>query len=325
MTPRTTVIMPAYNTAGTIVRAIRSVTNQTDENFELIIINDASPDNLKFIVEEYLATHPDPRIRYIENSENLGLAESRNIGQREAAGQWIAFLDSDDQYVPTFLSAMHHAVGPDTDVVVCGHYLYNETGETTYRMRGKPGTYTGHDAMLQVLWDDITPYAWDKIYRAERIQGIAFPNINRIEDEAFTVQAFKNAREVRVIKDALHLYSVNADSITWATFPPLEDCWRFVAYLKDATNAHQGTEEEKNALASAWVLCFLNAAQSALRLQPDSLREYLRGCREALPLPLVLRTLRTVPFFGAAALLLRASPAAYRALYGTYVNRTYRL
>lgn len=325
MNTRTTVIMPAYNTAGTITRAIRSVTNQTDENFELLIINDASPDNVHDVVNEYLTQHPDDRIRYIENPENLGLAESRNIGMSQATGEWIAFLDSDDQYAPTFLETMHNAVLPETDVVVCGHYLYYETGATTYRRRGEPGTYTGHDAMLRVLRDEITPYAWDKIYRASMIQGLNFPNINRIEDEAFTVQAFKNARQVEVINAGLHLYSVNANSITWATYPPLMDCWRYVAYLKAATNAHQGSEEEKNALAVAWVLCFLNAAQSALRLQPDALRAYLEGCKEALPLPLVLRTVRTAPFFGAAALLLRASPTAYRTLYGAYVKRTYHL
>jgi hypothetical protein len=187
-------------------------------------------------------------------------------------------------------------VRPETDVVVCGHYLSYETGETTYRRRGEPGTYTGHDAMLRVLRDEITPYAWDKIYRAEKIQGLNFPNINRIEDEAFTVQAFKNARQVEVIDAGLHLYSVNSNSITWATYPPLMDCWRYVAYLKAATHAHEGSEEEKNALAVAWVLCFLNAAQSALRLRPGGLHAYLEGCQEALPLPLVIRTMRTVPF-----------------------------
>ncbi|WP_443094810.1 glycosyltransferase family 2 protein [Rothia koreensis] len=324
MSPRTSVIMPAFNTAGTIERAIKSVTGQTDPDFELLIVNDASPDDLKLVVAQYLGDHPDPRIRYLENQQHLGLAETRNRGLREAEGQWIAFLDSDDQYTPTFLETMHNAVTPTSDVIVCAHCLHHESGETTYRRRGEPGTCTGHDAMLQVLRDEMTPYAWDKIYRASRIRGVTFPPIGNIKDEAFTVPAFKRARRVKVLRDALHWYSVDESPVTSSACPPLEDCWRHVEHLKMTTNAHLGTETEKNALAVAWVLCFLNAAQTALRLQPENLRGYVKGCREALRLPLVLRTLKTAPFFGAAGLLLRLSPSAYRTLYGSYVQRSRR-
>ena len=164
--------MPAFNTAGTIERAIKSVTGQTDPDFELLIVNDASPDDLKLVVAEYLGDHPDPRIRYLENQQHLGLAETRNRGLREAEGQWIAFLDSDDQYTPTFLETMHNAVTPTSDVIVCAHCLHHESGETTYRRRGEPGTCTGHDAMLQVLRDEMTPYAWVMLFLSSSIRGL---------------------------------------------------------------------------------------------------------------------------------------------------------
>ena len=90
------VIMPSYNTAPYIKETIQSVLDQTYTNWELIIVDDCSTDN----TEEVLATINDSRIRYFKNEKNSGAAVSRNKALREAKGQWIAFLDSDDLWMP---------------------------------------------------------------------------------------------------------------------------------------------------------------------------------------------------------------------------------
>ena len=99
--------MPAYNAAATILESINSVTAQTYQNWELIIIDDGSTDDTYDIVRKAaIAAAPakeDLRVRLITNGKNLGVASSRNIGLSQALGEWVAFLDSDDLWMSTKL------------------------------------------------------------------------------------------------------------------------------------------------------------------------------------------------------------------------------
>jgi glycosyltransferase involved in cell wall biosynthesis len=90
------VIIPAYNRASTIIRAIDSVLNQTYKIFEIIIVDDGSLDNTKQLVESI----KDKRMVYIKHPRNEGGAAARNTGIKVAKGQYIAFLDSDDEWLP---------------------------------------------------------------------------------------------------------------------------------------------------------------------------------------------------------------------------------
>ena len=91
------IIMPSYNTERYIGDSIRSVLAQTYSDWELIIVDDCSTDRTDDIVGGFLH---DTRIRYIKNEKNSGAAMSRNRALREARGRWIAFLDSDDLWLP---------------------------------------------------------------------------------------------------------------------------------------------------------------------------------------------------------------------------------
>ena len=94
--PTVSVILPTYNRAEIVKRSILSVLNQTYKDFELIIIDDASTDKTRMIVEEL----GDTRIKYLRNRQNLGPAASRNIGIKASRGIFIAFQDSDDEWRP---------------------------------------------------------------------------------------------------------------------------------------------------------------------------------------------------------------------------------
>jgi glycosyltransferase involved in cell wall biosynthesis len=89
------VVIPTYNRAEIIGRAIRSVQAQTFEDWELIIVDDASEDE----TEEVVAAFEDTRIRYIQHVENRGGAAARNTGIKHSKGKYIAFLDSDDKWL----------------------------------------------------------------------------------------------------------------------------------------------------------------------------------------------------------------------------------
>ena len=85
-TPRTSIIMPVYNTADSVVRAIESVLAQTDPDFELLIMIDGSPDNSAQVITEYLERNPDERIRVFDNPNNQGVSAVRTQGLDNAHG-----------------------------------------------------------------------------------------------------------------------------------------------------------------------------------------------------------------------------------------------
>lgn len=97
MENKVSIIMPSYNTAKYIGESIKSVLAQTYENWELIIVDDCSTDGTDETVAPFLM---DRRIRYFKNEYNSGAAVSRNRALREATGKWVAFLDSDDLWLP---------------------------------------------------------------------------------------------------------------------------------------------------------------------------------------------------------------------------------
>lgn len=99
------VIIPTYNRASVVTRAIKSVMAQDYEPVEIIVVDDASGDDTQRVVESL----GDARIRYLVRSENKGAAAARNTGIRAARGAFIAFLDSDDEYLPGRLSAQVRA------------------------------------------------------------------------------------------------------------------------------------------------------------------------------------------------------------------------
>jgi len=97
--PKVTVIIPTYNRANLLPRAIKSVLNQTLKDFELIIVDDASTDNTREVVEEI--QKKDKRIKYIRLDKNSGApAHPKNVGIQNAKGDYIAFLDHDDEWLP---------------------------------------------------------------------------------------------------------------------------------------------------------------------------------------------------------------------------------
>lgn len=94
--------MPSYNTAPYIADSIKSVLAQTYSNWELLIVDDCSTDN----TDEVVASFKDDRIKYFKNDKNQGAALTRNRALREAQGEWISFLDSDDLWMPEKLEKM---------------------------------------------------------------------------------------------------------------------------------------------------------------------------------------------------------------------------
>lgn len=130
--PKISVIIPTFNRAHLIAKAIESVLNQTITDFELIVVDDGSTDN----TEEVVHSFTDPRLRYLKQL-NGGPSVARNAGIQAATGEFIAFLDSDDLFLPEKLSVQMAKVVDNPAVgLVYGLYLSNTEREGSLKVAG---------------------------------------------------------------------------------------------------------------------------------------------------------------------------------------------
>ncbi len=116
-TPLVSVVMPTHNRAALLGHAIRSVLEQTETNIELIVVDDASTDGTPELLR-HLA-NSDSRIKILRNSESLGGGGARNAGISASSGEWIAFLDDDDEWVPTKLRYQLDKLNACSSAVAC--------------------------------------------------------------------------------------------------------------------------------------------------------------------------------------------------------------
>lgn len=133
------VVMPAYNAEKYIAHAIQSVLSQ-DVSLELLIIDDCSKDHTAEAAEEYA---DGKKVKLFRNKENKGVAESRNIGIRNALGEYVAFLDADDWWEEGKLRAQYHRLEETGRVLCCtGRELMNPDGTSRGKVIGVPREIT---------------------------------------------------------------------------------------------------------------------------------------------------------------------------------------
>lgn len=327
LSPRTSIIMPVYKTADRVLAAIESVLAQTDPDFELLVMIDASPDDAAERIDTFLKQRPDSRVRVFNNTVNRGVSAVRNQGLDEARGQWLAFLDSDDRYRPNFLSTLHaYAQTHQADIAVAGHTLIEADGSSRDRFRAHDGVRTGYRAAQELLSDQLTPYVWDKIIRASLVEGIRFrEDIHRAEDALYCLEAYVRAQSLVVAPTSLYEYTVDPGGLTWGKITPLAESLRLMDYMQQAARPILDQTEGQRAYAVSYLLTFVNNAQQALVVGGPEAEGVIEGCRQQIKWQQVLATARLRPVYAAAGALLKLSPAAYRSLYGAYVKRTYGL
>ncbi len=130
-----TVVIPAYNYAHTLERAVKSVINQLDQLSELIIINDGSTDNTAEVLNSLEQQYPE-KIKTI-HQQNSGLAATRNRGIKESSGDYLIFLDADDEFAPEALIHLERAIKskPDIHMVIGSHISVEPDGRERLRSR----------------------------------------------------------------------------------------------------------------------------------------------------------------------------------------------
>ena len=208
------VIVPVYNAEKYLDRCIQSVLQQTYPNWELILIDDGSKDESGSIADQYKQT--EDRIRVI-HQQNAGVSTARNQGLDMATGNYIAFLDADDELTTDCLKKLiETAVENHADIVAgkCSsdRKSTNPLGEIT--------VWRGEEALKNALMDNPFTYsAWAKLFRRECIGNTRFvPEIKINEDSYFIFQLVAKKPTFVGIEDEVYLYRENPDSASRAVF-----------------------------------------------------------------------------------------------------------
>ena len=200
------IIMPSYNTAKFISETIESVSAQTYPNWELIIVDDCSTDDTDAVVRPYLV---DNRIRYIKNEKNSGAAVSRNRALREAKGKWVAFLDSDDLWLPEKLEKQIEFMEKNDYHFSYTNYIeIDEESKTNGKRVTGPKKITKY-GMYNYCWMGCLTVMYD----AETIGLIQIADIKKNNDYAMWLKVCKKS-DCYLLDETLAKYRKRSGSIS---------------------------------------------------------------------------------------------------------------
>lgn len=206
------IITPSYNTGKFIGKTIESVLSQTYTNWEMIIVDDCSSDN----TDEIVATYKDSRIRYFKNKKNSGAAVSRNFALREAKGKWIAFLDSDDLWLPEKLEKQIAFMEKNNyHFSCCASTSVDENDKPSERYTCRP-KHVGKIGMYMYCW----PGCLGTMYDAAVVGLIQITDLKKNNDYAMWLKVIKKC-DFYGYNEVLAVYRVRKQSISHDKFGKL--------------------------------------------------------------------------------------------------------
>ncbi len=204
MSDLVSIIMPAYKAEAYIGASVRSVLAQSYTNWELIIVDDCSPDNTVNIINQF----SDSRIRLLVNEQNSGAAVSRNRALREAKGRWIAFLDADDLWLPEKLEKQLKYMTAHSYAFCCTDYRTCLNGEWL------PYIITCPDIIDKTkMYNYCYCFTSTVIYDRNVIGLIQIANLKKNNDYAMWLQAVEKSPCYRM-PECLSYYVKHENSIS---------------------------------------------------------------------------------------------------------------
>ena len=209
------VIVPVYNVEKYLHRCVDSLLAQSYTNIEIILINDGSVDRSGEICDEY--AQREPRVKVMHQEYN-GVADARNKGVAMATGDYIIFLDGDDEADKEYVGKLYKTLKEnDLDIAQCC-LLRIRNGQPINKLEVKDGVRIFNGMEMQMKTFDRDRYFCNvvcgKLFKKELFEGLSFPYGRINEDESMIyLLTFKSSR-VGIIDDYLYYYHYNGDSIT---------------------------------------------------------------------------------------------------------------
>lgn len=213
---RLTVIVPVYNGEKTIEKCILSLVNQDYEDMEILVVNDGSNDKTIDIVKELSVNNSSKSIRLI-NKNNQGLTQARKTGIRNALGEYIGFVDSDDWVEPDMFSSMMEKIDDYGYDIVCCEMSYDYLNKSDiHHIKLDEGYIYSEKEIMSAINNrrGVMASMCNKVIKRSLFDDIFFLKGNFCgEDYSITVQILKNKCKVGVIKQPFYHYNQNDGSM----------------------------------------------------------------------------------------------------------------
>ncbi|MGM9600447.1 MAG: glycosyltransferase family 2 protein [Faecousia sp.] len=265
------IVVPVYGVEKYLGECVKSLLAQTYTDYEVILVDDCSPDNCPAMCDEF--SRQDSRVRVIHHEVNRGLGMSRNTGMAAAKGEYILFVDSDDFIRAETLEECNDHLASGTDLVVFGFTNVHQDaqGATTRTEELTAPAMTAlcpeenGEAFIRLNRARIFPFAWNKIYRREFLEsfGAAFEKTKLIEDFLFNIQVFSKAKRIDILEKPLYFYRKPAHETLASKYAPefFDLCKRkYLLEKQFLQDCGADTAENQQVIFSSYIKHFISAA-----------------------------------------------------------------
>ncbi|MBQ9093559.1 MAG: glycosyltransferase [Prevotella sp.] len=257
--PAVSILVPIYKVEKYLSRCIESVLAQDFTDWELILVDDGSPDRCPEICDEYAQKYE--RIRVV-HKENGGLVSARQSGFSISTGRYILHVDSDDWLMPNALSSLfHYAEQGQYDIVRgCNRRVGDDGGFTIERGRFFKGEVLGSEEYLEkVIIADFEPYLWGALYRRDLFRKETFEPILHVstgEDWLTNIAIGNRVKKVLCVEDVVYNYFINSNSMMQQQVCSFEYADRVKGILEEITA--QASAHIKHLVACNRIAAYIN-------------------------------------------------------------------
>ena len=284
--PRLSLVVPAFKVQGYLAECLDSVLGQDYTDFEVIAVDDCSPDNSGAILDEY--AERDARVHVIHLVENVGLGRARNAGMEKAQGDYLLFLDSDDTLTDGALSAIAERLDAtgDPDILVYDYERSYWNGRTQPNQRADILAAEGPDVFAlaerpELL--DLLQVVWNKAYRRDFVtrHDLSFPP-GYYEDAPWTFCSMISADRITVLNRVCLLYRQRREggNILQTVSRKHFDVFDQYRRVFDYVDAHPELDRWRGPLFGKMVDHYLTVLERADRLPQDARAEFFHRASE---------------------------------------------
>lgn len=216
--PLISVVVPVYNVEDFLSRCVESILAQTYKNFELILVDDGSPDRCGQICDDYALR--DKRITVI-HKKNGGLSEARNFGTQVSRGEYITYIDSDDWVSPVYLEILYGILlDNNADVSICNEIKLSKE-KVINNKKSSVCVFSGITALTDMLYQrTLDNCACCKLFKVELMKRNFFPVGKLYEDLFTTYKVFTECKKIVYTDAIFYYYWSNPESIMNLSFTP---------------------------------------------------------------------------------------------------------
>jgi glycosyltransferase involved in cell wall biosynthesis len=324
-TPKTSIILTFYNNLEYVENALEQVANQTDRDFELVLVDDGSTDGTREKLASEANRHAFTEVLFVSPDANIGVAAVRNLAVSQAKGEYVWFLDCDDRWDPTMLEKLVAARDVESaDIIVARATRTRDLDSGRGKaLDGLPGGFfKGDEVPHLLLTGAIRGYLWNKLIRRELLVAHPFPTEFSQSDLLAMIDIIFTGPSVRFIPDTLYTHVERLGSITnsrISSFEHLRRCLTKVT-LKVAARSDAADYRRELTYFKHWFYT-ISVVNTWIRLGERS--ETLRHEISALVSSVSVSDIRTVAGFdkrSATILSLMKTGKLYPAIYTRYLS-----